>query len=320
MVINNPAEARQAVRRVKSEGADFVKVYNLLSRESFFAIVAEAKAQGLPIAGHVPYTIGAGEASDAGQHSIEHMDGILWASSAQEDHIRSQIGGLRPIPGSVPGALAPVSPALLRDSFSMEKLSALAERLKSNQTVVVPTLSLYRNRFEHRGERSVVSGPDRLQYVPAAYIQLWERRRGPTTEEEARLQFEQCLMVVRELQRARVTVLAGTDVGTSYQLPGFSLHDELSLLVKAGLSEMEALEAATRNSARAFHLMDQGTIEPGMRADLVLLDSNPLENIDNTRKIRTVVTAGRVFERNELDMMLVEIRRAASQWRGTPTL
>jgi imidazolonepropionase-like amidohydrolase len=116
-----------------------------------------------------------------------------------------------------------------------------------------------------------------------------------------------------------VTILAGTDVGVASQVPGFSLHDELSLLVKAGLSEMEALEAATRNPARAFNLTDQGTIETGRRADLLLLDANPLENIDNTRKIRTVVAAGRVFERNELDAMLSDVQRAASQWTGTPT-
>ena len=105
----------------------------------------------------------------------------------------------------------------------------------------------------------------------------------------------------------------------SYQLPGFSLLDELSLLVKAGFSEMEALQAATINPARAFNLKDQGTINPGMRGDLVLLDSNPLEKIDNTRKIRAVVAAGRVFERKELDTMLLDIQRAASQWAGTPT-
>ena len=99
----------------------------------------------------------------------------------------------------------------------------------------------------------------------------------------------------------------------------FSLHDELSLLVKAGLTEMEVLEAATRNPARVFGITDRGTIEPGMRADLLLLDSNPLEKIDNVRKIRTVVARGRVFQRDELDTMLGEIRRAASEWTGTPT-
>jgi imidazolonepropionase-like amidohydrolase len=91
------------------------------------------------------------------------------------------------------------------------------------------------------------------------------------------------------------------------------------LLVKAGMSEMEAIEAATRHPACTFKLTDQGTIEIGMRADLVLLDSNPLENIDNTRKIRMVVAGGRVFDRNALDTMLSDIQGSASQWTGTPT-
>jgi imidazolonepropionase-like amidohydrolase len=137
--------------------------------------------------------------------------------------------------------------------------------------------------------------------------------------ENLRRLFEQCLIAVRELNNARVTILAETDVGQPFQVSGFSLHDELSLLVKACLSEMEVLEAATRNPARAFNLTDLGTIAAGMRADLVLLDANPLENIGNTRRIRTVVAAGRVFERNELDAMLSEVQKAASQWTGTPT-
>jgi imidazolonepropionase-like amidohydrolase len=102
-------------------------------------------------------------------------------------------------------------------------------------------------------------------------------------------------------------------------LPGFALHDELSLLVKAGLSNMEALQAATVNPARTFNLMDQGAIQPGMRADLVLLDANPLETIENTRKIRAVVAAGRMLERFELDAMLADIEKTASRWSGTPT-
>jgi imidazolonepropionase-like amidohydrolase len=319
ITVNSPEEGRDAVRRIKDKGADFVKVYNLLSRESFFAIVAEARAQQLPVAGHVPYAISAGEASDAGQHSIEHLDGILWASSTKEDAIGKQIADWRPTPGSVPGTRAPVSPTLLRDSFSTDKLRALAERLKRNQTIVVPTLALYWNRFEQRSDHSILKSPDRLRYVPTAYLHLWNERKGPETEEEARLQFEQCLIVVRELHRAGVTILAGTDVGISYQLPGFSLHDEISLLVKAGFSEMEALQAATRDPARAFNLSDMGTIKRGMRADLVLLDANPLVNIDNTRRIRTVVAAGRVFERGQLDTILSDIEKVSRQWAGSPT-
>jgi hypothetical protein len=312
VVVNNADEARQAVRRVKSEGADFVKVYDLLSRESFFAITAEARTQALPVVGHLPYTVKAEEASDAGLRSIEHMDGILWASSNREDEIRRLSQESRPPTRS--------TAAFLHDSFSAAKLRALADRLKKNQTIVVPTLSNYWSRYEPRTEHSVLAAADRLSYVPAGYVGFW-RGLGepPRGDEDARLLFEQSLIAVRELHMAGVTILPGTDVGVPFQVPGFSLHDELSLLVKAGLPEMEVLEAATRNPARVFGITDQGTIEPGMRADLLLLDSNPLEKIDNVSKIRTVVARGRVFQRDELDTMLGEIRRAASEWRGTPT-
>jgi hypothetical protein len=315
-VVNNADEGRQAVRRMKGEGADFVKVVDLLSRDSYFAIAAEAKAQGLPFVGHVPVDISPSEASDAGQRSIEHLDAILWASSTEAEQIRRRLQA-RPRTG-VPEPY-PLSAKFLFESFSLTKLEALADRLRKNGTSVVPTLSLYWGRFDQRSAHSIVAGADRLRYVPARYLALWKQRQPPVSDEDQRLRLEHCLMVVRELHKRGVTILAGTDVGVSYQLPGFSLHDELSLLVKAGFSTMEALQAATIDPARAFGFIDQGTIEPGMRADFVLLDSNPLEDIDNTQKLRTVVAAGRLFERKELDVMLSEIQRAASQWTGTPT-
>jgi hypothetical protein len=213
----------------------------------------------------------------------------------------------------------PVTPKVLLESFSRAKLQTLAQLLKANHTVVVPTLSVYRNRFEARVQDSPVVSAARLRYVPEAYADVWKRRQNPTSEEDERREFQQCLDVVRELHRAGVTLLAGTDVGTSYQIPGISLHDELSLLVQAGLSPMDALQAATRNPARTFGLSNQGTIEEGMRADLVLVDANPLDNIDNLREIRSVVAGGHLFERAALDSMLSEIQIAASRWSGTPT-
>ncbi len=310
--ISTPDEGRQAVRRTRRDGADFVKVYNLLSRETYFAIAAEAAAQGLPFVGHVPFAISAGEASEAGQRSIEHMDNILWSSSTQEEQIREQAQDYARIANLV-------TPKLLVDSFSPAKLRALANHLKRKDTAVVPTLSLYRNRFESRRQNSFIASTDRLQYVPQSYVEVWKGQRGRNSEEDAQMQFQQCLTVVRELHRAGVTILAGTDTGTGYQVPGISLHDELALLVQAGLSPMAALQAATRNPARTFKLADQGTIEKGMRADLVLLDANPLDHIENIRKIRTVVAAGRVFDRQELDAILADIQSSASRWTGTPT-
>ena len=317
LVITTPEEGRAAVRQVKRQGAAFVKVYNLLSRDAYFAVAAEAKAQGLPLVGHVPFSVTIDEASSAGQLSIEHLDGILWSSSTKEAEIRLQAQGWRPTPGVV--TEGPVSARVLVDTFSNERLKALADHLKANRTVVVPTLSLYRNRLEGQDVRTLIASRSRLQYVPAAYADQWKLQQPRMSEEDARRAFDLCSTVVRGLHETGVILLAGTDLGTPFQVPGISLHDELSLLVKAGLSEMDALQAATRNPARAFGLVDQGTIERGMRADLVLLDANPLVSIENIRTVRTVVANGRVYDRRELDAMLADIHKTAWEWVGTPT-
>jgi hypothetical protein len=317
ILVSTPEEGRQAVRDVKARGADFVKVYNLLNRDSYIAIAGEAKAQGISFEGHVPFSMGAAEASDLGQRSIEHMEAILISSSSQEHQLRTMARDFRP--GPVPTA-GPVSPKMLFDTFSVPKLRTLAQRLKANHTVVVPTLTVSWNRVELRRSGSVIDSVDRVQYIPPAYVDAWRQNQALLSQDEERLDLEQRLVAVRELNRAGVTLLAGTDTMSGpFLLPGFSLHDELVLLVKVGLSEMQALQAATRNPARAFHLMDQGTIERGMRADLVLLDANPLMNIENVRKIRTVIANGRVFGRNELDAMLTDIQKDARDWKGTPT-
>src|SRR5262249_18406654 len=154
-----------------------------------------------------------------------HLDGILWSSSTQEAQLRSHAQGWHPTPGII--SEGPVTAKVLLDSFSVERLRALAKHLKANQTVVVPTLSVYRNRFEERDEHSTIASSSRLQYIPPAYAEQWKRVRHPASEEDERRQFEQCLSVVRELHKTGVTILAGTDIGTAFQVPGISLHDEL---------------------------------------------------------------------------------------------
>jgi len=114
------------------------------------------------------------------------------------------------------------------------------------------------------------------------------------------------------LHEAGIPLLAGSDAGASYSLPGFSLHDELSLLVEAGLSPHESLQAATSNAARFLGLSDDlGTIEEGKLADLVLLDADPLADIRNTRQIEAVMLDGRLWDRSQLDELLARVRTAA---------
>jgi len=122
--------------------------------------------------------------------------------------------------------------------------------------------------------------------------------------------FAHSMRVVAQMQSSGVSILAGTDSAAPYVIPGFALHQELALLVKAGLSPMQALQTATKNPADFFGQGKvQGTIEPGKAADLLLLDANPLEDIRNTQKILAVVADGRLSRRADLDQLLAGVER-----------
>jgi imidazolonepropionase-like amidohydrolase len=168
------------------------------------------------------------------------------------------------------------------------------------------------------GDAAFTNDP-RLKYIPAYIKQGWNpkddiRLKNLTSEDlgRARESFQKVLDRVGEIRRADVEILAGTDTPNPYCFPGFSLHDELALLVKSGLTPMEALQAPTRNAAKFLGLLDSlGTIEQGKIADLVLLDANPLAEITNTQKINAVVTGGKLFDRAALQAMLAQVEAAA---------
>ena len=115
------------------------------------------------------------------------------------------------------------------------------------------------------------------------------------------------------MQQKGVRVLAGTDLATAGTYPGFDLHDELALMVEAGLTPMQALQTATRNPVEFLRFNDTGTIAEGRTADLVLLDENPLEDIRNTQKIRAVILSGRFLDRKTLDTLLRDAQQAAQE-------
>jgi imidazolonepropionase-like amidohydrolase len=319
--VSSEAEARQVVIKAKQDGADFVKVYQFLPRDLYFAIADEAKKQAMPFAGHVPISVSAQEASSAGQKSFEHLVGILPAcSSRSADLLKGQQDDLTEGLLAKPrfwGAHVVESRQMMLDTYSPDQVAALCAVLKGNGTWQVPTLTLLR-MFAY-GDDPAFLKDARLKYVPIHTRASWDPsaidgKRSPEDFAYMKREFQKDLEVVGAMQRAGVGILAGTDTANPFCFPGFSLHDELGLLVQAGLSPMEALQAATLNPARfQGKENDLGTVEKGKIADLVLLDANPLDEIGNTKRIAAVVSAAKFYSRAALDRMLAKVEAVANR-------
>jgi imidazolonepropionase-like amidohydrolase len=205
------------------------------------------------------------------------------------------------------------------ETYDPAKADALFAELKKNHTWQCPTLTVLRS-FASISDPTFTNDP-RLKYMPRSVRDSWDpgkdvrlRNRSAAEMETQKQVYEKNVEIVGAMQRAGVGILAGTDVLNPYCFPGFSLHDELGLLVRAGLTPIEALQAATLNAARFMgRENDLGTIAAGKLADLVLLDRNPLDDISNTKKIDGVVLDGRLFPKAALDDMLNKVEAFAGK-------
>jgi imidazolonepropionase-like amidohydrolase len=303
VTINNAEEGRKAVQSLKQRGVDFIKVYHFLSRDSYFAIADEAKKQGIAFDGHIPNGVSPREASDAGQRRLEHTTVLLQSTiSLQKKEGRS----------------SKELTAQAFDTLLGAEGAAWFQTMVKNRTWHTPTLVLARS-FLLRAELAA-KPDDRRKYVAPLTKEYWEKN-NPIPQNvseqdmtERRQALQKMVDVVRVMHKAGVQMLAGTDPPTRDIFPGFSLHDELGLLVNAGFTPREALETATSNPANCLGLSgSHGAIEKGKIADLVLLDADPLADIANTQKIAGVVVAGKFFGRPALDEMLRKAEEAVSK-------
>jgi imidazolonepropionase-like amidohydrolase len=321
--VPDAARARITVDTMQRLGFDFLKVYDRLSRDAYLAIAAEAKRRGIPFSGHVPRSVTAVEASDAGQRSFEHITDALSLActprgaelldafvKAREslgpdaDSTRAALGRLR-----TAVAAGPVEDAC-RPTFA---------RMVANGTWLTPTLAVTHGQVP---PDALVADP-RLRFVPPGLAARWRSDHAAADPDELRFgrrMEANAWRLVGLAQRAGVGILAGTDASDeAYVFAGSGVHDELALLVRAGLSPIDALRAATLNPARYLGAADSlGTVAPGRLADLVLLDANPLADIRNTTRIHAVVANGRLIDARERARLLAHAAAAAARSATAP--
>ena len=334
--VRTPEDGRRAVEFLAAEGVDMIKAYEMLQRDVVIAIVEAAKERGLRVAAHPPLSMDAGEVSDAGVASFEHLRNIELACSSEAQTLLAER-----IPVLTEAMAQPDSEtkafdwsagygsgALVRadihtrqraralESIDDARCDALIRRFANNGTWQSPTLFLGQSNHARADLMSSVRAT--LRYVPEQNRRTWEgaaaQAAAASTEEKERLaEHSQWFadLVIR-MRDSGVGLLAGTDVSVTWMVPGFSLHEEMEALVRAGLSPLEALQAATLNPARYLNETDSlGTVEPDRVADLVLLDANPLVDIANTTRIRGVMRNGHYLDRAALDDLLTGAEEAA---------
>ena len=291
------ADAEAAVDSIARMRADFVKLRTDPPSEALFALLRAARVRKLRVAMHGPTRTSIVQASDSGAASFEH--GFMYALDA---------GGAATFDQVRPSARARIFATLARNrtAFTATLVATRGYRLTPDSVLAAVMAD------------SLGAREPRRRYVPRDLVTHW-RTQLALRKYESPLDWpaihRASLRDLAEMRAAGVPLLVGTDAGAPLVFPGFSLHDELALLVReGGLSPAEALRAATLGAARFMGVERvAGTVEPTKQADLVLLDANPLTDITATTRIRAVVSGGRYLDRAALDALLASVAAAAAR-------
>jgi len=302
MIVHTPEEARCAVRLQIKNGVDFIKIYDGLSRSAFYAIADECKRDGIPFVGHTPASVTTAEASAAGQRSIEHLSGVLLDCSSHPTLIR-WLPDLSHFHNTQQRTL---------DWFDPVHAGSLFATFVRYHTWQCPTPSIFKNTvFDDDPSLVDTRNDPNLRYLKLPPLPRTEKRSQLGQDRATQ---KQAMAVTAMMFRASVRLLAGSDTGYPFFVPGFALHDEIELMVSAGLPVSAVLRIATLAPAQFFgRENDLGSVSEARLADLVLLDADPLQSISNTRLIRAVVADGRLYDRAALDGLLRDAGSAVAQ-------
>ena len=287
--IDSPAQAAERVREQQRAGWDLLKVLPGLTREEYDAMARTAREVRIPFAGHVPAEVGLLHALEMGQETIDHVDGYV-------EYLKGDAG--------------PVDEAALAD---------VVRRTKRAGTWVVPTMALWETIIGAADLEKIRAYPE-LRYMPPEQVEGWEKsyRNRIGSPQFNREQVQRVAAnrkrILRALHEGGARILMGTDAPQQYSVPGFSIHREMALMRESGMSPYEIIRSGTKSIGEYFRGKDRfGTIAPGQRADLILVNGNPLEDLSHIARRAGVMVRGRWLPEEEIQKRLAQI---AASYRG----
>ena len=313
-------DADKIVRTQHQQGFDFVKLYSFLSKEEFHEAMAAAKALNLYTAGHIPFAVSLDGVLSEGMDEIAHIEELdfefLEFNRSRKLGHREWFRYILKVATDQMEPFDASSPEDLRVKYQ-KQFDKIVHQLKASKIPLCTTLSVGDIVVKKLFHPDKLGSDTSSQYLPHGFFELLAQGKNRHQiqfkgyEDFAPKHYTLNQLLLRELHKGGVTLVLGTDAGPRQMglVPGYSLHDELRIMVDNGLSPYEALKLATVNAAEVIKRMKRpgifGTIEAGKKADLVLISGNPLEDIRNTQKIQGVMASGRWFEKDTLEKLLI---------------
>ncbi len=298
--VRTPEEAREKVKAYAKAGYDFLKIHPGIKLEVFEELVATAKEEGIPYAGHVPVAVGINRALESGYATIDHIDGFLEGLVPEEADVNPEENGFF---GFSFTALADTT-----------RIGSLVRLSKEKQVWLVPTQTLFERWYAPTTADEMLSQPE-MKYMPVATRDMWRQRKIQATGPES--DFDSVLWVdftkirrklIKSIQEEGHGLLLGSDAPQIFNVPGFSIHHEMETMQSAGLSPLEIIQSGTINVAEYLEMTDTfGEIKPGLEADMLFVKHNPLEDLKALRDIGGVMIKGYWVSKEEIDRRLKEI-------------
>lgn len=311
--VRSAAEAESMVKAYAKQGYDAVKIYSYLNKESYEAINKGAMSEGLDVVGHIPFSMELSDIWNANQSELAHLEEVMNAFRREFGQFNNQVEA-NDFLAYVEKRSKELVPKLIENNISVTTTLWLTQsfvRQKNELEKVLKEVELvYENPGISEWDERI---PEGLGWLPEVNRYKLPENLSPEEQVWQKIFWDTyghaCVIILKNLSAGGVNIMAGTDANLPPTVPGFSLHDELIAMHQAGMSTSQVLQSATVIPADWLK-RNTGKIMPGKKANLVLLERNPLENISNTSSINTVLLNGRILDRSLLDKMLESVKKA----------